>query len=338
MEVDLSKKAGYFVKFGVAAVIALALVISFAVFSFMNKNETLTVHDATVAGTFVSVKARAPGKLQEILVEDGAFVKAGDPLAKIEVSVTEETLNQLKQNVELANKNLEELKKGHDVVVPVSGGGDYSGAQADLSRAEARKDRMEELFKMGAISQVKRDEAVSDYEAAKARASAVQPQTYQTVHHAASPEVIENAALAVRQAELALKRAKDDAAATEILSPVDGAFFKENAETGGEVQAGMRLFNIGDAANMWIEARLSPDDIKKIRLGGLVAYKIEGEEYTGTVLDIEEPAEKTEAEPQAMEGGAPQEETDGKRVVKISLSEKVTAKKPGTPVEATFKL
>jgi len=39
-----------------------------------------------------------------------------------------------------------------------------------------------------------------------------------------------------------------------------------------------------------------------------------------------------------MEGGAPQEETDGKRVVKISLNEKVTTKKPGTPVEVIFKL
>ncbi|MBO6177787.1 MAG: HlyD family efflux transporter periplasmic adaptor subunit [Selenomonadaceae bacterium] len=338
MEIDLSKKAGYFIKYGVAAVIALALVISFAVFSFMNKNETLIVHDAAIAGTFVSVKARAPGKIQEISVEDGAFVKAGDPLATIEVSVTEETLNQLKQNVELANKNLEELKKGHDVVVPVSGGGDYSGAQADLSRAEARKDRMEELYKMGAISQVKRNEAVADYEAAKARAAAVRPQTYQTVHHSTSPEIIENAALAVRQAEMALKRAREDAAATEILSPVDGAFFKESAEVGVEVQAGMRLFNIGDAANMWIEARLSPEDIKKIRMGGLVSYKIAGEEYTGTVTEIEESAEQTESEPKAMEGGAPQEETDGKRVVKISLNEKVTTKKPGTPVEVIFKL
>ena len=73
-------------------------------------------------------------------------------------------------------------------------------------------------------------------------------------------------------------------------------------------------------------------------MGGLVSYKIAGEEYTGTVTEIEESAEQTESEPKAMEGGAPQEETDGKRVVKISLNEKVTTKKPGTPVEVIFKL
>ena len=337
MEADLSKKAGYLIKYGAPLVIVCTFLITLAVFRYMDSTETIVVHDARVAGTFVNVKARADGVISQILVEDGASVNAGDALATIEVNITAESLEQLEKNVELAKQNLEELKKGQDITVPVVSTVDFSGAQADLARAEARKNRMEELFQMGAISAVKRDEAVSDYEAAKARASTVTTsQTYKTVHQATSPEILENANLAVRQAEIAFKRAKEDATATEIVSPIDGAFYRENAETGSEVQAGMRLFNIGDPTSMWIEARVKKDDTAKLRLGAPVSYEIDGKQFTGTIMEIE--AEVEAAEQVATDGNAPSGEDDNKRVVKISLSGDGAAKKPGTPATVTFKI
>ena len=339
MEKDVSKQAGYFIKYGLIVLVGVTLFFSYAIFSYMNKSETLTVGDAKIAGTFVSIKAQANGTLTEIRVKDGENVSAGDVLATVEVAVTEDTIKQLEQNVALAKENLEQLKKGQDIKVPVSTGVDLSAANADLARAESRKNRMEELFKMGAISKVQRNEAVADYEAAKARATASAQTSYQTLHKDTAPEILESAALNVRQAEAALKRAKEDASATEITSPIDGAFYLANVEEGSEIHAGERLFNIGDATNMWIEARLTPEALSKIHLGELVTYEINGKKLSGTVTEIEEEIASDENALQATEGVAPNVEgSDGKRAVKISLADEALENlKPGATVSVTFR-
>ena len=339
MEVDYSKKANIIIKYGVFVFLGIMLAILYTVYSATNKNENLTIRDAKIAGTFVSVRAWANGKLASIEASDGSFVEAGDVLATVEVAVTEDTIKQLEQNVALAKENLEQLKRGQDIQVPVAPTVDLTAANADLSRAEARKDRMEELFKMGAISKVKRDEAVEDYNAAKARATAATPPEFKTVHKDTPPEIIESAELNVRQSEAAVKRAKEDASATEITSPINGTFYLANVESGSEIHAGDRLFNIGDAGNMWIEARVDNHAIGKLYLGQFVTYEIDGKKFSGTVTEIEEEvkSENTE-EKAATEGEAPKiEGDDGKRAVKISLSEEASVgQKPGANVIVEF--
>lgn len=338
MEVDYSKKADIIIKYGMPILLVIMLLISYIVFSATNKSETLTIRDAKIAGTFISVKAQANGKITSIVASDGSIVEAGDILATVEVAVTEDTIKQLEQNVNLAKENLEQLKKGQDIQMPVAPTVDLSAANADLSRAEARKDRMEELFKMGAISKIKRDEAVEDYNAAKARATAATPPEFKTVHKDTPPEIIESAELNVRQAEAALKRAKDDASATEITSPIDGTFYLANIEEGSEIHAGERLFNIGDAGNMWVEARVDDKTIEKLHLGQFVSYEINGKKFSGTIIEIEEEIKTENTVEQATEGDITKiEGDDGKRAVKISLSDEASVgQKPGKNVIVEF--
>lgn len=341
MEADYSKKASLIIKYAVPAFIAVVLLIAFVMFALMDKSETFTVRDAKIAGAFVSVKAMANGKLTEITVDDGALVETGAVLAKVEVAVTEDTIKQLEQNVTLAKENLEQLKKGQDVQMPVAPAVDLTSANADLSRAESRKNRMEELFKMGAISKKQYDEAFEDYNAAKARATAAKPMEFKTVHKDTPPEIIESAELNVRQAEAALKRAKEDASATEITSPIDGTFYLASIEAGSEIHAGERLFNIGDAGSMWIEARVDDNTLQKIYLGQPVNYEIDGKKYSGTVTEIEEKINsESESEKAATEGDAPKVEgDDGKRTVKISLSNEASSgQKPGKSITVDFHL
>ena len=339
MEVDYSKKANIIIKYGIPLCLAIMFLISYIVYTTTNKNEILTIRDAKIAGTFVSVRAQANGKLASIEVADGSLVEAGDVLASVEVAVTEDTIKQLEQNVTLAKENLEQLKKGRDIQIPVAPTVDVTAANADLSRAEARKDRMEELFKMGAISKVKRDEAIADYNAAKDRATAARPPEFKTVHKDTPPEIIESAKLNVRQAEAAVKRAREDASATEITSPIDGTFYLANIEEGSEIHAGERLFNIGDAGNMWIEARVDGKKIEKLYLGQFVTYEIDGKKFSGTITEIEEEVKSENPEEKmATEGEAPKiEGDDGKRAVKISLSEEASVgQKPGANVIVEF--
>ena len=338
MEVDISRKVNYFVKFGLIGLIAVALLCSAGIWYYQHQNNRMKLYDAQVTSTMVGVRTKANGKVAELKVNDGDHVAAGEVIARIEVSVTEEQIQQLEQNLELAKRNLAEIQKGQTITTPVvseGGGGGSTVSQAAVAQAEARMQRMEELFKMGAISAVKRDEAVAEYAAAKAAASsaAAPPKiTYRTVVQPSSPEVIKSAEIQVRQAEAALESAKKDSQATEIVAPVDGTIYCTDLKEGSEVKAGQTIMNIGDAGNIWLEARVTPEQKGKIRLGQFVTYEIEGHALQGTVLEIEsdDAAEDGEASAQTdTEGNEPPAE-DGKSTVKISLPAEVSFElKPG---------
>jgi len=342
LEVDISKKVTYFVKFGLVGLIALALLCSVGVWFYQHRNTHMKVYDAQVTSTMVGVKTKANGRIAEIKVEDGDHVEAGTVLARIEVSVTEEQIQQLQQNLELAQRNLTEIQKGQTITVPVPSAGVGSSnieAQAELERAASRMQRMNELFEMGAVSAVKRDEAAAEYAAAQAAAASapsIPSVSYQTMVQPSNPEVIKNAEIQVRQAEAALENAKKDSQATEIVAPVAGTVYLADLAENSEVTAGQTIMNIGDAGNIWVEARVTPEQKGRIRLGQFAEYSIEGRKFQGTVQEIETDDDENAEGMANTEGSAPTED-DGKSFVKISLpTEAALELKPGVKTVVEF--
>ena len=339
MEVDISKKVGFMLKYGLVGVIALSVAAAGFVWKYQQRHQGVVVYDAQVTGTLVGVKARTNGKITEILVKDGDKLAVGDVIAKVAVSVTEDEIRQLEQNLELAQRNLGEVQKGQTITVPVvnEGTGGYDpGASERLAKAEARLNRMNELLEMGAISAKKRDEAAAEYEAAQAAASAYTAPsvTYETTFRPSPPEAIKAAELQVKQAELALKTAQEDSTATEITAPVEGTVFLQNVEVGSELKAGQTVAGVGDAAGLWVEAKVTPEELAKIQLGQLADYEIGGREESGTVIEISSLNQETPANTEGIKTEAAAEKIS---VVKISLSPDFAAEaKPG--MKATVKL
>ena len=303
MEVDITEKVKRVLKFGPLALVALAILCALGVWAYQHSQKGLTVYDAKVASTMVGVKAKADGTITELVVQDGDHVEAGDVIARVQVKITDEQIAQLAQNAELAKQNLAQVQRGQTVTVPQP-----SGNSQAVANARARLNRMNELYEMGAISAVKRDQAAADLAAAEAAAtpapavSAPAATRYQTMTQPANPEAVKQAELAVKQAEAALENAKQDAQATEIVAPVSGTvYLGDDIQEGADLKAGATVASIGDASNIWVEARLSPNQKGKIRLGQFVSYTIEGKKYQGTVLDIVDPAD---AQPNTAASGS----------------------------------
>ena len=170
-KINLTSMAEKFIKFGLVGLILFSTVTGYAAFKYYHSANTIQISDAKISGTMVAVRAFTNGKVKELLFKDGDEVKAGDVIAKIEVSVTEEDLKQLENTVELAKTNYEELKRGQwvkiqvrrqkPVAVPKTG-------SASLSSLEERANRMQELFEMGAVSATERDSAKKDLDNARA--------------------------------------------------------------------------------------------------------------------------------------------------------------------------
>ena len=341
-EQDISKRIKALIIWSVPTLIIIGIVISSIVWYTMYGEGNITVREAQVASDMVEAKARVTGTIDQILVQDGDVVKAGDVIATVKIDVTEEQLKQLQQTVELSKRNLEQVKKGVTVQTPrmVSQPEPSGVSSAEVEKARSRMERMNQLFEMGAISAVKRDQAVAEYqEAAAAAAASVQNSqptvTYDTTVQPANPETIKRAELQVKQAQAALDKAKGNAASTEITAPVDGVVHLGDISQGTKIEAGQAVASIGSSDEMWIEAYPTPEQRDAIRLGQAVNYYIDREKYHGLVMDIVE-LQENDPEDENTEGQQPEQDVH-KLVVKISISpENKSAFSVGQPAEVLF--
>ena len=298
-------------KYGLVGLILIAVLCAGGIYYYQHQHKYFNVYDAQVTSSLVAAKVHGNAVITEKVVEDGEHVEAGDVIAHVQSTVTDEQIANLEQTVALSQRNLDEVKKGQTVTVavpspapaPAASAPRSSGSSQSVASAESRMNRMNELFEMGAISAVQRDAAVSAYHAAVAAASSSAPAAsapssspavrYQTTTQPPDPKAVQNAELQLKQAQAALDNAKQDAAETDIVAPVAGTvYYAQGIDEGSTVKAGETVASVGNADDIWIEAKVSPDKAAKIRLGQFVSYEIEGHQLQGSVQDIQQPVKK----------------------------------------------
>jgi membrane fusion protein (multidrug efflux system) len=313
MEVDVTEKAKNFIRFGLIGLIVLAALAGGGLYLYQHSNRGFVVSDAMVVGSESVITAKGDGKITEVLVQDGDYVEEGTVIARVESKITPEDIAQLEQNVQMAQQSYAQLQKGTTAVTqaPAAPVVD-SGAQQRAANAYARMQRMNELFSMGAISAAKRDEAAAAYAAAQAAANAAPAPAAapQTTVIPTSPEVLKQAELQVKQAEIALANAKNDQQATEIVATASGVIsLAEGLAADSELKNEQEVARIQASNDAWLEAKLTENQAAKVRLGEFVNYEIDGHKLQGTVKDIAAP-ESDESET---------DQSKSLTIVKISL-------------------
>lgn len=323
MEVDITKKVQYLMKYGLVGLILIAVLCAGGIYYYQHQHKYFNVYDAQVTSSLVAAKVHGNAMITEKVVAEGEHVEAGDVIAHVQSTVTDEQIANLEQTVALSQRNLDEIKKGQTVTVavpspapaPAASASRSSGSSQSVASAESRMNRMNELFEMGAISAVQRDAAVSAYHAAVAAASSSAPAAsapssspavrYQTTTQPPDPKAVQNAELQLKQAQAALDNAKQDAAETDIVAPVAGTvYYAQGIDEGSTVKAGETVASVGNADDIWVEAKVSPDKAAKIRLGQFVSYEIDGHQLQGSVQDIQQPAKKDDQSADISANGA----------------------------------
>lgn len=323
MEVDITKKVQYLMKYGLVGLILIAVLCAGGIYYYQHQHKYFNVYDAQVTSSLVAAKVHGNAMITEKVVAEGEHVEAGDVIAHVQSTVTDEQIANLEQTVALSQRNLDEIKKGQTVTVavpspapaPAASAPRSSGSSQSVASAESRMNRMNELFEMGAISAVQRDASVSAYHAAVAAASSSAPAAsapssspavrYQTTTQPPDPKAVQNAELQLKQAQAALDNAKQDAAETDIVAPVAGTvYYAQGIDEGSTVKAGETVASVGNADDIWVEAKVSPDKAAKIRLGQFVSYEIDGHQLQGSVQDIQQPAKKDDQSADSSANGA----------------------------------
>lgn len=221
------------------------VIVGIIAFKLMEKTSIEDQHimdNSIVAGVIevneTDVNVKVPGKILDMMIEEGDMVKEGDVIATIEAENILAKLDQAKAVLEIANARVEQSKIAYEAQVEQSSSqiqqanGAYSAAKAQLDKAKkgarpqqleqtketvtqakeayeyskATYERVQKLYNEGVIPQQKLDGAKAEFEVAKAKYNQAQQQL-DLVKEGVQVEDIKSAEGLVSQAEGAVNLA-----------------------------------------------------------------------------------------------------------------------------------
>lgn len=276
---------------------------------------------ATVEGVETFVSARVPGRLTEVLVQEGDRVKAGQVVAKLDC---------IDQNAVLAAANAR-VKASEATVAAAEAG--WKGARDNVSVAAAQvnaasaaasavaaeqelvernKQRADELHQTGAISTALFDEAETrsagtgeqhkvaraNVQTARARTAAAQSAV------AAASAQIESARAALEAAHADRQRAQLAADECVLTAPRDAVVTARLLEPGSVVGPGSRVLTIIDISTAKVTFFLPNAELSRAAIGAPAEVRVDAfpnQVFQGVVRRIASEAEFTPRNVQTRE-------------------------------------
>jgi membrane fusion protein, multidrug efflux system len=250
--------------------------------------------NAYVQGNVIQITPQVGGTVMAIYADDTDFVKAGQPLVKLDPADAKVALDQAESNLAQTVRQVRTLyaNNGSLAAQVQLREADINKAQSDVARANDDLNRRQSLVGNGAVSkeelnhaQTQLADAKSALAAAQAAASAAREQlaSNQAMTEGTNVEQhpsVQAAAGKVREAWLAAQRAA-------LLAPVDGYVAKRTVQLGQRVAAGAPVMSIIPLKQVWVDANFKEVQLRKIRLGQPVTLTADvyGKkvEYHGTV-------------------------------------------------------
>ena len=225
----------------------------------------------------IKISPYISGEVVELMVKEGAQVKSGDLLAKIDpeiyVSAYDQStaaLNSQKASEANAKARLSQMK-------------------AQFENTKLTFDRQQKLFKQNVVSQADFDQAKVAYDVAKAQVEAAE-------------QDIKAAEFQVKSSEAGLKRAKEDLTRTAIFSPNDGTVSKLTVEKGERVtgasqfSSGTEIMTIANLNEMEAQVQVNENDIVRVKLGDTSLIEVDAylnRKFKGIVTEIATSANST---------------------------------------------
>ena len=220
------------------------------------------------------------GIVQEVFIKEGELVERGTILMRMSNTLTDEDLIRLQNNVDLSRQNLEQLRASYMMVEQNKI--KTSDDEETINAARNKMERMNALYEMGAVSAIKRNEAIEAYENIKTALKA----KHKSTTYSPTSEALYDAELQVKRAEALLQKAYENTGQIDIVAPEKGIIYLLNTTTKNTNETGDVLVDLQAVENLWIEAEVTSENAEKIYLGQLVTYEIDNISIKGTVQEI----------------------------------------------------
>lgn len=269
------------------AIFFVLLFIGTSLWWWHYSNRIVSTNDARVKGTMTTVSAKISGRVEQILVEEGSVVEAGQPIAMLEQKEYENKVTTAKANLEMAKAKLAEVVSGNRPQEISQANAIVLQKKSLYENSRKNYERNQALFQQNAISEQQLDAAKTEMESSLANYQSAQESLSLSKEGSRQEDVDLNNA-AVLQAEAELANAQIQLEDTIIKAPSSGIIGKKSIELGEYISVGKPLFNITNLDDVWINANIEETYFGKITLGNPVEFTIDaypGMKFTGEVYE-----------------------------------------------------
>lgn len=231
-----------------------------------------------IEATEIDIAAKTPGRLKDIMADEGDFVTAGQVLARMDTEVLEAQLREAQAQVRRATISIDTARSQ---VVQRRAEKEAATAvvaqrKAELDAAQKRFERSDQLAKSGSGSIENLDNDRARYEGAKAAVSAAEAQVAAVTSgiSAAEAQVID-AEAAVDATTATVDRIKADIKDSTLVAPRDGRVQYRVAEPGEVLGAGGKVLNIVDLSDVYMTFFLPTGSAGRVAIGSEVHLVID---------------------------------------------------------------
>ena len=244
-----------------------------------------------VARTRAALSADTPGRIVEMLVEEGSVVQEGDLVARLyddeyraalaraeaDLRFSEAAVQTARSQIESANSELERSRA--DLV---ASGADLDAAKASSKLAEANLKRYERLVQEGVETTLRLDEASQAYDSTFAQVRALEARRTSDEIAVVESErrvAVARALLAEAEAKVdVMASTRDQARATldktEVRAPFSGIVVLKDAEVGEVVSPNSQggssrgsVVTMVDFASLEVQADVPETSLSAVRIG-----------------------------------------------------------------------
>lgn len=271
--------------------------LGWAAYEWLVASHYESTDNAYVQGNVVQITPQIGGTVMAILADDTDFVKAGQPLVKLDPADAKVALDQAEANLAQTVRQVRTLyaNNGSLAAQVALRQADVTKAQSEIARANDDLNRRQALSGNGAVSKEELNHAQTQLANARSALAAAEAGVVAAREQLASnqsmtegtsieqhPSVLA-AAAKVREAYLATQR-------VAMPAPVDGYVAKRTVQLGQRVAAGTPMMSIIPLQQVWVDANFKEVQLRKIRLGQPVKLTADvyGKkvEYKGTVAGL----------------------------------------------------
>ncbi len=247
----------------VGIVVAIAAV---AIAGYFLLGKTPDIIQGEVEVSEYRVSSKVPGRILEIRVKEGDFVKAGDTLAILEAPEVQAKLSQAEAAKDAATAMSEIAKEGARPEQIQAAYQVWQKAKAGLDIAEKSYNRVNHLFEEGVMSAQKRDEAYANFKAMQASEQAAKSQ-YDMAKNGARREEKAAASAQVNRAKGAISEVNSYIKETMLIAQMDGEVSEIFPKLGELVGTGAPIMNISMLQDMWGTFNVREDLLGSLKVG-----------------------------------------------------------------------
>ncbi len=238
-----------------------------------------------VEATKVNVSAKIPGRVEEMLVEEGQTVEKGELLAILDspqLQAKRQQANAAKQAASAQERKAEygardeEIRMAHNK---------WLQAQAGAEFAQKSFARIERLYQDGVVPEQQRDEVESKMKMAKKLEAAARAQ-YDMAQTGARVEDKDAASALVAQASGAVSEVDSLIEESKVCAPIGGEVLEHVVNLGELASAGMPIVTMIDMNDIWVTFNVREDNLPGMKIGGTLKASIPALALNDVELEI----------------------------------------------------